>query len=129
MSVVEDFRQVLQDFLAPQLRALEARLDAIEKVTEARLKEVENVMEARFKEVGSRFKEIDSRFKEIDSRFKEVDSRFNEVTIRLQAVQESIDRNDASQKQMISGLIQQFQFEKRVAEIEQELKRTRPTVA
>jgi tetrahydromethanopterin S-methyltransferase subunit G len=104
MSVVEDVRQVIQDFLDPELRAISARLDAIEKIMEA-------------------------RFKEVDSRFKEVDSRFNEVSVRLQALQETVDRNDSSQKLMIANLTQNFRFEKRLADIEQELRRTRTSVA
>jgi hypothetical protein len=31
MSVVEDTRKVMQDFLAPELRAIATRLDALEK--------------------------------------------------------------------------------------------------
>jgi hypothetical protein len=31
MSVVQDVRQVIQDFLAPELREIHARLDALEK--------------------------------------------------------------------------------------------------
>lgn len=31
MSVVEDVRKVLQDFLAPDLRAINVRLDSLEK--------------------------------------------------------------------------------------------------
>lgn len=31
MGVVEDSRKVLQDFIAPELRAISARLDALEK--------------------------------------------------------------------------------------------------
>ena len=34
MSVAQDVRQVLQDFLAPELRAINARLDALEKLQE-----------------------------------------------------------------------------------------------
>lgn len=83
MSVVEDVRQAIQDFLAPELRAIAARLDAIEKVMEA-------------------------RFKEVDSRFKEVDSRFNEVSVRLQSLQETVDRNDSSHKELIANLTQTF---------------------
>jgi hypothetical protein len=40
MGVIEDVRKVLQDFLAPELRAINARLDAMEKVDEARHSEV-----------------------------------------------------------------------------------------
>jgi hypothetical protein len=31
MSVIEDSRKVMQDFLAPELRAISARLDALEQ--------------------------------------------------------------------------------------------------
>ena len=40
MDVIEDVRKVLQDFLAPELRAINARLDAMKKVDEARHSEV-----------------------------------------------------------------------------------------
>jgi hypothetical protein len=46
MGVVEDVRQVLQDFLAPELReirgqltSLDKRLDAMEEVNRVRLRE------------------------------------------------------------------------------------------
>jgi hypothetical protein len=68
---------------------------------------------------------MEARFKEVDSRFKEVDSRFNEVSVRLQALQETVDGNDSSQKLMITNLTQNFQFDKRLADIEQELRRSR----
>jgi hypothetical protein len=41
MSVVEDVRQVLQDLLAPELRAVSARLDSLEKIMEARFESVD----------------------------------------------------------------------------------------
>lgn len=34
MGVVEDIRKVMQDFLAPELREITARLDALEKKTD-----------------------------------------------------------------------------------------------
>jgi len=143
MSVVEEVRQLFQDFIAPELRAFTARVDALEKVMEARFEE----MGSRFKEVDSRFKEIDSRFKEIDSRFKEVDSRFtalesrfiatdtrvesrfSELSFRLQTLQETVDRNDSSQKLLITKLTQDFEFDKRLTEIEREIHRNKSTAA
>ena len=122
MSVVDEVRQVIQDFLAPELRALSAKLDAQDKV-----------MEARFKEVDSRFKEMDSRFKEIDSRFKEMgarsDSKFSEVFVRIQALQDTVDRNDSAQKQLIAKLTQDFEFDKRLTEIERHIRLNSPPAA
>jgi uncharacterized protein YdcH (DUF465 family) len=45
MSAIEDTRKVLQDFLAPELRELKTRLDALEKR-----------MDDRFNQVDERFK-------------------------------------------------------------------------
>ena len=36
MSAVEDFRKVLQDFLAPELATIREKIDGIEKVADAR---------------------------------------------------------------------------------------------
>ncbi|MBV8115236.1 MAG: hypothetical protein JO300_10870 [Silvibacterium sp.] len=41
MSVVEDVRTVIQDFLAPALRELKARVDALEKRMDERFKHVD----------------------------------------------------------------------------------------
>jgi outer membrane murein-binding lipoprotein Lpp len=41
MSVVEDVRTVVQDFLAPELRELKARVDALEKRMDDRFKHVD----------------------------------------------------------------------------------------
>jgi hypothetical protein len=40
MSVVEDVRQIIQDFLAPELRAIAARQDRQDKIGEARHNEL-----------------------------------------------------------------------------------------
>jgi hypothetical protein len=48
MSVIEDTRRLLQDFLAPELRELAVRIDALEKRMDARFETLENRMDARF---------------------------------------------------------------------------------
>jgi len=40
MSVIDDIRQVLQDFISPGLRALGVRMDSLEKLSEARHNEI-----------------------------------------------------------------------------------------
>jgi capsule polysaccharide export protein KpsE/RkpR len=42
MSVVEDVRTVIQDFLAPELRELKARVEALEKRMDDRFKHVDD---------------------------------------------------------------------------------------
>jgi len=48
MSVIEDTRKLLQDFLAPELRELTARVDALENRMSDRFDTLERRMDARF---------------------------------------------------------------------------------
>jgi hypothetical protein len=48
MSVIEDTRKLLQDFLAPELRELSARVDALEARMDARFDSFEKAVDARF---------------------------------------------------------------------------------
>lgn len=54
MSVVEDSRKVLQDFIAPELRAVSARLDALEK----KLDESERRAERRHDDVMASIRQV-----------------------------------------------------------------------
>lgn len=59
MSVVEDVRQVLQDFLAPELRAVAVRIDALEKVMNARFEANDVKLESIQKEIQTLTKSLD----------------------------------------------------------------------
>ena len=60
MSIIDDTRKVLQDVIAPDLKAINVRLDAVERV-----------MNLRFEQVDKRFEQIDKRFEQIDKRMDE----------------------------------------------------------
>jgi hypothetical protein len=45
MSVVEDVRQVLQDFLAPELREIRTRLDAMDEINRIRYENLSQRLE------------------------------------------------------------------------------------
>jgi len=66
MSVAEDVRQVLQDFLAPELRAVSARLDSIEKV-------------------------MDARFAAVDVKFDSMDVKFDSLRTQIQGISDKLD--------------------------------------
>jgi hypothetical protein len=140
MGVVEDVRQIIQDFLAPELRAIIARLDAQDKVADARYKEQQLIADARQKETDSRFNALDSRFHALDSRFNALDprfdaiesrseSRFNQLVLRIQSLQETVERNDSAQKLLIAQLTQDFEFDKRLTELERESRLSKSTNA
>jgi hypothetical protein len=83
MGVVEDVRQIVQDFLAPELRALVARMDALEKV-----------MDARFTTIDTRFLALDQK---LESRFETVNSKLDRLTDAL-AVDRRLARLEAAQQ-------------------------------
>ncbi|MGB6720862.1 MAG: hypothetical protein WBE72_08720 [Terracidiphilus sp.] len=69
MSAIEDMRQVLQDFLAPELRSITTRLGAIDQ----RFEDLTSVMIARFDLVNTRIaSSSDSLNTRIDSLSKEI---------------------------------------------------------
>jgi chorismate mutase len=74
MSVVEDVRKVLQDFLAPELRALTVRMDAADKIAEARYQEIKTNAEARHQEIMTRLDGLKSSL-ELDKRVERLESR------------------------------------------------------
>jgi hypothetical protein len=87
MSAVEDVRQVLQDFLAPELRAIstrlegqDKRLDAMEKVAEARHNEMlvriqglQNQLTAHQESTERRFDQLQESF-QFDKRLERLEA-------------------------------------------------------
>jgi len=71
MSVIEDTRKLLQDFLAPELRELTARVDALEQRMDARFETLEHKVDARFENLEQR---MDARFETFEHK---VDARFD----------------------------------------------------
>ncbi len=72
MGVIEDTPKVLQDSLAPELRAIAVRLD---------------VLEERFDE---RFNAVDKELANVDQRSDALDSRFNRSDARMNDIEEQI---------------------------------------
>jgi len=58
MSVVEDVRTVVQDFLAPELRELKARVDALEKRMDDRFKQVDHSFEQVERSAQARHEQV-----------------------------------------------------------------------
>ncbi len=96
MSVIEDTRKVMQDFLAPELRAISARLDSLEK----------------------RIDGFDKRFDKIDSRFEKIDSRFERVDGKLEDADRKADRRHDEMMAAVAQMIEITMLRERVARLE-----------
>jgi hypothetical protein len=89
MSVVEDMRKVLQDFLAPELRAVDAKFGA----------------------VGARFDAVDQT---LDAMTKILEARHQELMVRIDATHQRIEvTNDR-----IDNLKTSLDLDKRVERLE-----------
>ncbi len=78
MSVIEDVRQVLQDFIAPELKSLEARLTVLEgQVTDLRT------------EMRAGFGRMEALFVRLENQINLADKveRFNERLARVEQQQ------------------------------------------
>ncbi len=84
VSVVEDVRKALQDFLAPELRAVAAQLDAID----SRLAAQDKVLAAHEKAAEARQNEMLSR---IAAQDKTAEARHNELLARIEGLKNSFE--------------------------------------
>jgi len=65
MGVVEEVRQVLQDFLAPEMREIRTRLDSVDKrleIQDKRLDTIEDANRVRFEAIVQRLEQIQQSF-------------------------------------------------------------------
>ena len=80
--MIEDVRQIFQDFLAPELRAITARLDGIDKRFEA----AEKIADARHNETMTRFEMVQEQIRDVDLRSQ---ARDREIEKSISALQET----------------------------------------
>jgi hypothetical protein len=66
VSAIEDTRKVLQDFLAPELRELKTRIEALENSMGERFNHAEKLEKERFDHVANRFEQIAGRFEQAE---------------------------------------------------------------
>jgi flagellar capping protein FliD len=68
MGFIEEGRQLIQDFVTPEIRSIDARLSAVEK----RLESLENNVDKRFDSVDKRFDSFENK---VDMRFHSLESK------------------------------------------------------
>jgi peptidoglycan hydrolase CwlO-like protein len=66
MGFIEEGRQLIQDFVTPEIRSLDARLTAVEK----RLESLDAKVEKRFDSVERRFDSFDKRFDSLEGKME-----------------------------------------------------------
>ena len=94
MSVIEDSRKVLQDFIAPELRAIDVRLTALEKRFDEAQKHTDQRFDTMQKHTDQRFDDIQ---KHVDQRFDSFERRMSDGFASVSAeVRRLADYHDAT---------------------------------
>lgn len=107
MSVVEDVRQALQDFVAPEMRAFNARLDSLENKIDNKIEILKSQMNSRFEAQESRsgaFEErMNSRFEVVETKLSALeqknDTRFTAMEQKIISMEEKADTRFAAMEQ------------------------------
>jgi tetrahydromethanopterin S-methyltransferase subunit G len=81
MGMIEEGRQLIQDFVTPEIRSLDTRLSAIEKRVD--------LLDAR---VEKRFDSVDKRFESLESK---IDRNQAHLETKIEKLEAKIDRNQA----------------------------------
>src|SRR5271165_222776 len=119
MSVVADVRNVLQDFLTPELCELKARLDAVEQ----QVQKLDGTMHEQFQQVEHR---ADKRFSFIQEQFQQVERRADDGFTFMQGQFQEAERRAEKRHDEMSFLIRQgLEFRnlaERIAAIEEKLR-------
>jgi tetrahydromethanopterin S-methyltransferase subunit G len=130
MGTIEDLRKVIQDFVAPDLKALATRLDALEKHVDERFAAAEKTANARFDAVYARFDVVDARFDAMSTRLdtleKRIDERFTaaekQVDLKFQTLSNQMAANHAA-------LMQALDLDRRMERVEAKLAAGQPAEA
>ena len=107
MGFIEEGRQLIQDFVTPEIRSLDARLTAVEE----RL----GLLDAR---VEKRFDSVDKRFDSVDKRF---DSAESSVGKRFDSLENKMERNQAQVLETLRRMEDYSHVLERLARVESKL--------
>ncbi len=109
IGAVEGVRKVIQDLLAPEVRALVVRVDSLEKQFELKLNAAEERTGARIDALGARVDAVEQRLDtRIDSLEEHMNLRFDAVDARFNGVDARFDRLEASIKDFQMQMMVQF---------------------
>jgi len=129
-KIVGGFRSVIQDFVVPELKAIqveirhlaeqsakqEQRLETLHREMDGRFLKVDERFEALHQEMEGRFLKVDERLetlhREMDARFLRVDERFEEILKNIHHVLQGQER-----------ILAKLEYSERVSELEKRFER------
>jgi len=128
MGNVEDVRKVIQDFVAPDMKAIAARIEALEKEMGIQFKALRSEFDVRFTAADHK---VDSLKNEMNVRFTSTEQRIasleKEMNLRFTAAEQlAASRHENLMNAMSShhsSIMNSLEMEKRLARLESDRSR------
>ncbi len=107
MGFIEEGRQLIQDFVTPEIRSIDARLTAVEKKLEA--------LEAK---TDKRFDALEGKIEKSESRIEKFELK---VDRRIDSLEAKMERNHAQVMDTLRSMEKYDQLAERMARVESKL--------
>ena len=117
MSVVEDVRNALQDFLSPEIRELKVRIEAVER----KVDDLKGSMHEQFRQVQDQFQQVQDQFQQAERRSEH---RQQSIEEQFQQVERRAERRHDEMSFLIRQGLEFKNLAERVAAIEEKLRAT-----
>jgi chromosome segregation ATPase len=88
MGFIEEGRQLIQDFVTPEIRSIDARLTAVEK----RLETFEAKVDKRFDSIDKRFESVERRFDSFESKMERNQAEVLDMLRRMENYSHLLER-------------------------------------
>ena len=111
MGFIEEGRQLFQDFVAPEIRAIDVRLSAVEKKIEA----LDAKVDRNHTELGTKIDALDAKIERTDAK---LEARIERAEAKLEA---RMDRNHAEVMDTLRRMEQYSLLAERPARLEGKL--------
>lgn len=112
MSVIEDTRQVIQDFIAPQLKSLEVKVTDLETSVSQRFTSAEAVAKARHEALTAQIAQIEAVTNaRHEGLLAQMDARHAALTAQIAQLANTVASNNDS-------VLQKLDLERRIERIE-----------
>ena len=106
MGVIEDVRKVIQDTVAPDLKALAVRVEELERRMELRFQGIESRIDGVEKHIDVQLASLEKR---IDVQLASLEKRFDEQRDFMEKRFDALERM-LNQQQVINNLVERIRF-------------------
>jgi len=118
MGFIEEGRQLIQDFVTPEIRSIDARLVAVEK----RIESLEARTEKRFDSVEAKIDHVQSALEaKMERDHAQTEKHFDQIEKRFESLESKMERNYIDLMGALNRVENYTQLAERIARVESKL--------